>query len=200
MYKTTNIVNNKIYIGQKKSNVFLGNKYLGSGKCLKQDIYKYGVDAFTVELLYECNFRKELDDLEMQTIKLYRSKYGDKCYNKTSRAGTWNMPKDFEPWNKGKTMTEEYKQKVSIRTKLAMQRPEVREKILARNDKYLYGNHHHKQGSKLTDEQRANVARGTKEAMTKIQWTYVHNDVKTLRIKQENLQKYLDLGWTKGRR
>ena len=34
IYKTTNLVNGKIYIGQKKSDVFLGDKYLGSGKKL----------------------------------------------------------------------------------------------------------------------------------------------------------------------
>ena len=38
IYKTTNTVNNKIYIGQKKSEIFLKESYLGSGKYLKNAI------------------------------------------------------------------------------------------------------------------------------------------------------------------
>ena len=38
IYKTTNIITNKIYIGQKQSSVFLNNQYLGSGRYLKNAI------------------------------------------------------------------------------------------------------------------------------------------------------------------
>ena len=41
IYKTINLVNDKIYIGQKHSSKFLGEKYLGSGKSLKGAIIKY---------------------------------------------------------------------------------------------------------------------------------------------------------------
>lgn len=51
IYKTTNTINGKIYIGQKKSSEFLGVQYLGSGKILKSAINKYGVEAFIVEVI-----------------------------------------------------------------------------------------------------------------------------------------------------
>lgn len=38
IYKTTNLINNKIYIGQDKNN---NPKYLGSGDLLKKAIKKY---------------------------------------------------------------------------------------------------------------------------------------------------------------
>lgn len=38
IYKTTNLVNNKIYIGQKTSKKFLGESYLGSGKLLSKAV------------------------------------------------------------------------------------------------------------------------------------------------------------------
>ena len=34
IYLTTNLINEKKYIGQKTSNKFLGESYLGSGKLL----------------------------------------------------------------------------------------------------------------------------------------------------------------------
>lgn len=65
IYKTTNLVNGKIYIGQKKSDRFLGNKYLGSGKILCSAINKYGADNFIVEMLEECMDVYTLNDREM---------------------------------------------------------------------------------------------------------------------------------------
>ena len=48
IYKTTNLLNNKIYIGQKKSNEFLHEKYLGSGKYLLNSIRKHGKENFII--------------------------------------------------------------------------------------------------------------------------------------------------------
>ena len=42
IYKTTNLINNKIYIGQHKSEKFEPNKYIGSGVVLLKAINKYG--------------------------------------------------------------------------------------------------------------------------------------------------------------
>ena len=72
IYKTTNILNNKIYIGQKKSTKFLSKKYLGSGKYLKNAVNKYGVDNFTVSCLEWCKDKLELNERERYWIKYYK--------------------------------------------------------------------------------------------------------------------------------
>ena len=81
IYKTTNTVNDKIYIGKKHSTTFLGNKYLGSGIRLSQAVNKYGRDAFHVEMLQEASSLKELNELEKYYIEKYKSQNSDIGYN-----------------------------------------------------------------------------------------------------------------------
>lgn len=81
VYKTTNLITNKIYIGQKKSKIFLQEKYLGSGKLLKKSIAKYGKENFKTELVCECNSKQELDDSEIYYIDLFDARNPQIGYN-----------------------------------------------------------------------------------------------------------------------
>ena len=63
IYKTTNKINGKIYVGKKISSIFLGNKYHGSGAYIKNAIHKYGEENFETELLEEAY---DLEDLNMK--------------------------------------------------------------------------------------------------------------------------------------
>ena len=81
IYKTTNLVTNKIYIGQKKSDKFLFEKYLGSGKYLTKSIKKYGKENFKVELVCECSSKEELDAKEIYYIDFYNSRDLEIGYN-----------------------------------------------------------------------------------------------------------------------
>ncbi len=63
IYKTTNKINRKIYIGQDSKN---NPNYLGSGLLLKKAIKKYGKDNFKKELLQEnIKTKEELDLAEV---------------------------------------------------------------------------------------------------------------------------------------
>ncbi len=81
IYKTTNLLNNKIYIGQKRGN--FNKNYHGSGKVLRVAINKYGIKNFNVEVLCECNDEMELNEKEKYFIAKFKSlvKYGN--YNIT---------------------------------------------------------------------------------------------------------------------
>ncbi len=67
IYRITNNINNKIYVGSHKTK----NKddgYMGSGKYLKHAINKYGVENFTKEILFEFATAKEMYDKEAEIV------------------------------------------------------------------------------------------------------------------------------------
>lgn len=71
VYKTINLINNKIYIGQDSYN---NPRYLGSGVILKKDIKKYGRINFEKEILCYCNSPEELDEMEIYYIDKFNAK------------------------------------------------------------------------------------------------------------------------------
>lgn len=80
IYKTTNLLNNKIYIGQHKSELF-DTKYFGSGKILKNAINKYGIENFRCEILQECANQQDLDKAEIYWIDKFNSTNSAIGYN-----------------------------------------------------------------------------------------------------------------------
>ena len=94
IYKITNKINNKVYIGQSVNvEERLREHQLRAfrspetnkeyNKALYQAIRKYGVENFTYELILKCS-KEELDRYEHQYIILYQSNKSDKGYNETS--------------------------------------------------------------------------------------------------------------------
>lgn len=80
IYKTTNLVNGKIYIGKKVAKRFV-NHYKGSGKLIRLAFIKYGYENFTCEMLEECSSNNELNEREKYYIRFYNSKDKSIGYN-----------------------------------------------------------------------------------------------------------------------
>lgn len=70
IYKTTNHINGKVYIGQ---NLTSDENYIGSGTLLWRAIKKYGIENFTKEVIEEILFRDFVDEREIYWISYYRS-------------------------------------------------------------------------------------------------------------------------------
>ena len=68
VYKTTNIVNNKIYIGVHKSDSIQNDEYIGSGKYLNIAILKYGRDKFKRQILYQFESKEKAYLMQSQIV------------------------------------------------------------------------------------------------------------------------------------
>lgn len=75
IYKITNLINNKVYIGQfRRRDASAFNNYWGSGKIIKKAIKKYGLKNFKKEIIVEGRFNKCLtNQLEIHYIRVYNT-------------------------------------------------------------------------------------------------------------------------------
>lgn len=67
IYKTTNLINGKIYIGQHKTKN-LNDGYIGSGIELRKAIELFGIDNFKTEILFDFDNFKDMDDKERELV------------------------------------------------------------------------------------------------------------------------------------
>ena len=80
IYKITNILNNKCYIGQtsyileRRINLHLKEVKYKTNSPLYNSINKYGLENFKWEIITICNSKKELDEKEKYYIKFFNSK------------------------------------------------------------------------------------------------------------------------------
>ncbi|MEX0595071.1 MAG: GIY-YIG nuclease family protein [Candidatus Paceibacterota bacterium] len=74
IYKTTNLINNKFYIGKYQTQN-INDGYLGSGKLLKRAIKKYGLDNFKKEIILECSNEQEMNLAEKILVVIDEMSY-----------------------------------------------------------------------------------------------------------------------------
>ena len=67
IYKITDLINNKIYIGQHVT-TNVNDDYMGSGDHIKNAIKKYGIENFKKEIIAECSSFEEMNDLEKELV------------------------------------------------------------------------------------------------------------------------------------
>lgn len=98
IYKTTNNVNGKMYIGKRtydKDGKWA--TYLGSGILLKRAVQKYGEDKFSRTILQECKDKNELNSSEKYWIDYYNATQNDMFYNISSGGDGGNTIAGYTP-------------------------------------------------------------------------------------------------------
>lgn len=162
IYKITNLINNKIYIGQRSTYVpYEKDLYMGSGIKLGKAKSKYGKDNFKKELIEICKSTEELNEREIFWIKELDSMNPEIGYNLVA-GGRYGI-KGFKtiPWNKGIPMTEEFKKKISEGKKGKVTNRRY-EKLTEEHRKKLseakMGKPSPRKGSRHTDEAKGKIS------------------------------------------
>lgn len=89
VYITTNNLNGRMYVGQKKIDDWgVWKNYLGSGKALKQSVKKYGKENFSREILDFAYSPEELNTMEIKYILDLNCVSDPRYYNLVEGGGT----------------------------------------------------------------------------------------------------------------
>ena len=180
IYKTTNLINNKLYIGQHKGE--FDKNYLGSGKVIKQAIKKYGEDTFAVVLLGLSENKKSADILEKYYIAYYRKLLGcESIYNIAEGGQGGSKPVSEETRNKLRQYLK------SLGDKHPSKRIEVRRKI-SDGEK-------NKTVSESTRKKISNATSGRNNPVFGRKWMFNKKENQVGLIKPTNFDMYLNRNW-----
>lgn len=138
VYKTTNKVNGKIYIGYHASENIEKDSYLGSGYILHRAIRSHGRHNFEREILFEFDTREEATKKEREIVNEEFIKQDDN-YNLALGGFGGGLPGDKNPFF-GKHHTEETKEKLRISSSNKRHTEETKEKIsesLRANEEFM---------------------------------------------------------------
>ena len=172
LYRTLNIINNKIYVGaHATTNIY--DKYIGSGKFLKRAIKKYGIENFKKDVFLICSNENDMYLIEGIIVNEEFIK----------RPDVYNFKPGGEGGSKGILIT---KDKDGNRFCVLKNDPRIKTGELV----------HINKGIKHSDEFKENLSKITKGKNLRRIW--ITNGINSKFIKYEEYDKYFLKGWKKG--
>lgn len=157
IYITTNLIDGKRYLGQRKfSNGW--QKYLGSGRLLQKAIKKYGMDNFERQIVYTCDSVDELNSAEYDLSVFFDVVNSDSWYNLVYGGGATN----------GWTHTDDAKIKMSEKHYDCSgdKNPNYNNHKLSGKNNPFYGKTHSEETKKKISEANKNPSIETRQKMS----------------------------------
>ena len=207
IYKITNLINNKIYIGQHVT-TNVNDDYMGSGDHIKNAIKKYGIENFKKEIIAECSSFDEMNDLERELVN-QDFVNNPNTYNHAI-GGTYGWK------NCLKYKSEEEIQNIRKHAGDAiinlMKNPEYRKQHVEKisnglkeagfDPRTFLGKTHSEETKRKMSEthKRNNHQKGEKHSQFGKCWIYNLELQENKSIKKDELNNWLEKGWIKGRK
>jgi hypothetical protein len=202
IYKTTNLVNGKIYVGLHVTDK-LDDDYLGSGKLIQAAIKKYGRDKFKREYIKICKSQEEMYDSEAEIVNEDFVKRSDTYNMKTGGTGSWyHINSDKETKRKSSSIggkivanrdTNPFKSLEWQREFGGMNNPEVVKDLCCR------ANSPDAIAKKKETWKKTGRGKADKNSQFGTCWV-THTEFGNKKISKEEIEKFLLLGYTKGRK
>lgn len=194
IYETTNLINGKKYIGQKKyDNNRMWPSYLGSGTTLRKAIKKYGKENFKRIILAEAYSKEELDQLEIYYIAKFNAVksrlYYNLAYGGDGGSQTEESRKKISNSLKGRKMNPEAVEK-SRKSRIGLKvSEETKQKIskTRKEKKVAAGENHPNYGKHLSKETRERISKARKGSHPKHTKEGNENRARALREKNSGL-------------
>lgn len=204
IYKTTNLINNKYYIGMH-STTNLKDGYLGSGKFLRSSLRKHGKENFKCEILEWCLDREKLIEREKQIITEVSIKeilcmnlkpggkggFSTKDQIKGSPAGVLALKKKMKE-------DKEFRDRHSKRTSLQLKKDYESGKRKRKPVKDWTGLKHKQET--IEKIRKSKAGQGWKESNSQYGTCWITREGINKKIKKEEVEQYINLGWNKGRK
>ena len=216
LYKTTNNINGKIYIGVHKTKN-LNDDYFGSGKILKRAIKKYGIENFTKEILACFDNPDDMFKMESELVNEEFVKQQDNYNIKIGGFGGWDHLNDgsknhINRAKKGGSITEKNGAIYKARQILLLKRKNdkkwsqniSKKGLKSIQEKYPDGtwkNRHHKEESKQKiGEANSKHQKGKGNSQYGTMWIYCPYTHENKKISKFELTQWEKDGWVKGRK
>jgi len=202
VYKTTNLINGKIYVGLHVTSN-LEDDYLGSGSQLKSAIKKYGKENFKREYIKICNSPEEMYELEADIVNEDFVKRPDTYNMKTGGTGSWYHV-NSNPEQKRKTSSIGGV-KTSSRATNPFRDPEWQKNFNSMNNPEIVKSIGIKANSpdaiakKKATWKETGRGKGNKNSQFGTCWV-THSELGNKKIDKDDLDKFLSLGYTRGRK
>lgn len=208
VYKITNKINGKVYIGSHKTKD-LNDNYMGSGKYLKHSQEKHGIDNFTKEILFvfdtpELMYAKEAELVnedfiaETNTYNLRVGGLGGFDYINSTGKNLYGLN------GKLPNVKDDLSRARKIRTDLMKNDPEYAKKIYKKISNTLKGRTGNFKGKKHTDatkkiigEKNSKHQSGKNNSQYGKRWIYSLKEKMSKKISKD---EELPQGWFEGRK
>lgn len=200
IYKTTNKVNNKIYVGKHQTKD-LEDDYLGSGKYLRNAINKYGIDKFVKEILHICGSLEEMNKKESEIVNEEFIVRKDTYNLRIGGEGGFDYisSNNLNPYLGGNIVAIKRQNDIEYDRKY---RTKISTTMLLHFEKGGINGFQYKKHSEETKKKMGGKSHQKGSGNSQFGSCWIHNEElkESKKVKKEELQIWLDEGWIKGRK